>query len=94
MQVDELFDENSNLEEENTGLVGRAERAEIQNAQLKEQLDEALAKVFVLADSCYSTWDERPPICLMHCTAMMPEAQSYSKSLQGMDFVKTLPWPL
>ena len=44
-QVDELFDENSNLEEENTSLVGRAERADIQNAQLKEQLDEALAKV-------------------------------------------------
>ena len=45
LQVDELFDENSNLEEENTGLVGRAERADLQNAQLKEQLEEALAKV-------------------------------------------------
>ena len=45
VQVDELFDENSNLEEENTGLVGRAERADIQNAQLKEQLEQALAKV-------------------------------------------------
>ena len=45
VQVDELFGENTNLEEENTQLVGRAERAEIQTTQLKEQLEVALAQV-------------------------------------------------
>ena len=45
VQVDELFDSNTELEEENTRLVGRAERAEAQTAELKEQLEAALAQV-------------------------------------------------
>lgn len=45
MQVDELFDSNTELEEDNTRLVGRAERAEAETSQLKEQLETALAQV-------------------------------------------------
>lgn len=45
VQVDELFDSNTELEEDNTRLVGRAERAEVQTAELKEQLEAALAQV-------------------------------------------------
>jgi len=43
--VDELFDSNTELEEDNTRLVGRAERAEAETSQLKEQLETALAQV-------------------------------------------------
>ena len=45
VQVDELFDSNTELEEDNTRLVGRAERAEAETSQLKEQLETALAQV-------------------------------------------------
>ena len=79
LQVDELFDENSNLEEENTGLVGRAERADIQNAQLKEQLEEALTKV-CSAISCRSSVpviisvSTASQMQLWHCTIMAQES--------------------
>ena len=45
MQVDELFDSNTELEEDNTRLVGRAERGEAETSQLKGQLETALAQV-------------------------------------------------
>ena len=45
VQVDELFDSNTELEEDNTRLVGRAERAEAETSQLKEQLETVLAQV-------------------------------------------------
>jgi len=64
VQVDELFDSNTELEDGNTELVGRAERAEIQAAQLKEQLEAALAQVGAIFNS--NRWLHAQAMCTLY----------------------------
>ena len=81
-QVDELFGENTNLEEENTQLVGRAERAEIQTTQLKEQLEVALAQVstngtsLLPSEQCFSSSVFQCVCGVYALRILMPKGQS------------------